>query len=73
MTTTEGRQHLTDCTGNGSEPCWDCGGDGFYCVAEDDDPSGDVEYRCETCNGTGDVRCPGCEAMLPPDDDMTDM
>jgi DnaJ-class molecular chaperone len=55
--------HFTECTGNGSEPCWDCGGDGFYSVPEDDDPMGDLEYQCETCAGKGVVVCPGCEAM----------
>ena len=60
--------HLADCTGNGSEPCWDCGGDGFVQIAEDDDPMADREYTCETCRGKGEVRCPGCLAMDPPDE-----
>lgn len=61
-------QHFADCTGNGSEPCWDCGGDGFYSVPTDDDPMGDEEIVCTTCEGKGSMRCPGCLAMCQPYD-----
>lgn len=53
--------HFSDCTGNGSEPCWDCAGQGFTSVATEDDPCGDFEEMCETCSGSGYVRCPGCD------------
>jgi hypothetical protein len=36
-----------------SEPCGDCGGQGFFSVASDDDEMADKEYCCESCRGTG--------------------
>ena len=63
--------HFYECSGNGSESCWDCGGQGFYCVATDDDPSADDEYTCEICDGSGYVRCPGCTEQEPPEKEST--
>lgn len=56
--------HLDGCTGNGSETCWDCGGEGSFLVPFDD--CSDEEEECETCNGFGEVRCPGCAAQDAP-------
>lgn len=53
-------KHLSDCTGNGSEPCWQCGGDGF--TEEWDEGSLADEYvTCSVCDGDGYFRCPGCK------------
>lgn len=59
--------HLSNCTGNGSEPCWDCGGDCIVSVATSDDPGDDEEKWCTTCEATGVIRCPGCHAQEGPD------
>ena len=60
--------HLAGCTGNGSESCWHCGGEGWVERAFSDDPYDVDTIRCYVCDGEGDIRCPGCEAMLPPDE-----
>ena len=60
--------HFDECDGNGSVECWECGGEGVYCVATDDDPTADEGTTCSECGGKGWIRCPGCEAMDPPDD-----
>lgn len=46
---------------NGSEPCWDCGGDGEVLQATSDDPEDDRVVLCPTCEGTGYVACPACD------------
>ena len=55
--------HLAGCTGNGSESCWHCGGEGWVERAFSDDPYDVDTIRCYVCDGEGDIRCPGCEAI----------
>jgi hypothetical protein len=57
-------EHLSDCDGNGSIPCWECGGEGDWHDCGEDcccclDADG-INHTCPTCRGTGWVTCPGC-------------
>ena len=60
------------CDGNGSTTCWDCGGSGgFHDCGDDSCPCADPEEptdTCQTCEGKGWLRCPGCLAAAPPAD-----
>src|SRR5580693_6971497 len=59
--------HFTECDGNGSVTCWECGGAGGFHNCGDDccphlDPDA-ITDDCPTCEGLGDIRCPGCAEM----------
>lgn len=52
------------CDGNGSMPCWSCGGQGQLLTCPDDlcqgageCMHGDGEDPCDICDGTGELVC----------------
>lgn len=73
-------RHLDDCDGNGTIPCWECGGVGGYhncgedtCSCADD---GELTQECVTCEGRGFIVCPACyTSEVPPEwsDDPGDL
>lgn len=54
-------EHLEDCDGNGSVPCWSCGGvGGFHDCGEDCCMCLDADDVTDDCGGSGFIVCPAC-------------